>query len=232
MSAPGKQRGVLYVVWNRGKSGKHDAALERSIRSLHALHPELGIHIHDLPATATLLDKAGMYQWSPFEETLYLDIDTVVMDRLDYGFERAAKHHVALAIAPAPYARRYFRMISGDVIEYNTGVIFWKKSPESGRLFGEWERLARTEDSAHQVWVDAFQVATLPSNDQASFAKAVDSLNFVPFVLPPNWNFRPAFARMFCGPIKVWHDYADIPAGVKAASDQMRSTHIMQFVGA
>ncbi len=218
-----KKRGVLYVIWNRGKSKKHDGALQRSINSLYAIHPELGVHVHELPSTAKLLDKARMYDWSPFEETLYLDIDTAVMDRLDFGFEKAAIHHVAVAICEAPYARRYNRMITGDMIEYNTGVIFWKKGPQAERLFREWERLAMAEDSSHEFPVSATQTAIADCNDQASFAKAVDGLGFCPFVLPNNWNFRPQWTRQFFGPLKVWHDYIEVPVHAKAASDKMKN---------
>jgi hypothetical protein len=164
-----------------------------------------------------------MYDWSPFEETLYLDIDTVVMDRLDYGFEKAAKHHVAVAICEAPFARRYHKMIAGDMVEYNTGVIFWKKGPEAEKLFREWERLAVEEDSSHEFPVSATQTAIADCNDQASFAKAVDNLGFLPFILPNNWNFRAPWTRQFYGPLKVWHDYSEIPAHAKAASDKMKT---------
>ncbi|XVJ60603.1 MAG: hypothetical protein HEQ23_14910 [Tepidisphaera sp.] len=223
MAKPQKKRGVLYVIWNRGKSKKHDGAMQRSINSLYTVHPELGIHIHELPSNAKLLDKARMYDWSPFEETLYLDIDTVVMDRLDYGFEKAAKHHVAVAICEAPFARRYHKMIAGDMVEYNTGVIFWKKGPEAEKLFREWERLAVEEDSSHEFPVSATQTAIADCNDQASFAKAVDNLGFLPFILPNNWNFRAPWTRQFYGPLKVWHDYSEIPAHAKAASDKMKT---------
>lgn len=229
MAKAQKTRGVLYVIWNRGKSKKHDGAMQRSINSLYALHPELGIHIQELPPTARLLDKSRMYDWSPFEETLYLDIDTVVLDRLDFGFEKAARHHMAVSVCEAPYARRYDKMLKGDVIEYNTGVLFWKKGPEAERVFREWERLAFAEDSAHTFPVGppgpggAMQTAVADCNDQASFAKAVDGLGFCPFVLPNNWNFRPQWTRSFFGPLKVWHDYIEVPAHAKAASDKMRS---------
>src|SRR5438067_9971407 len=97
------QRGVLYVKWGN----RLDHALARSVASLKAVHPDLPIHVHELPVASSLLDKANMFDWTPFQETLYLDVDTVVLGRLDYGFERAQRHTLACAICECPWARRY-----------------------------------------------------------------------------------------------------------------------------
>jgi hypothetical protein len=225
-------RGVLYIVWNRGRSPKHDAALRRSVESVRVVHPELPVRIHELPAGARLLDKAGMYDWSPFEETVYLDLDTVVLDRLDFGFEKASRHGLCVTIAPASFARRYHRMISGDVVEYNTGVIFWKRGRAAGgveRLFREWDRLAKAEDSSHEFPLGHGRTGRQDCNDQAGFAKSVETTGFCPFVLPGNWNYRPQFMRSFYGPIKVWHEYAEVPPGVRAATEQMKRSNLMYF---
>ena len=64
------------------------------------------------------------------------------------------------------------------------------------------------------------RVGRMPYNDQASFAVAVERLQFNPFVLPLNWNFRPIWQRSFFGPLKIWHDYNDAPQffdGIKKA---------------
>src|SRR3954470_2489079 len=84
------KRGVLYVKW-----GPNDAVLERSINSVRAIHPELPIPVHQLMGNPTLLDKAGMFDITPFEETLFLDVDTVILDKLDFGFEMATRHGLA-----------------------------------------------------------------------------------------------------------------------------------------
>src|SRR5436305_1913121 len=89
------KRGILYVKW-----GPNTPVLERSLRSVKALHPELPVYVKELtgPPAPTLLDKARMMEWTPFEETLFLDVDTVVLDRLDFGFEMAGKHGMACCI--------------------------------------------------------------------------------------------------------------------------------------
>jgi hypothetical protein len=65
-----------------------------------------------------------MMELSPFEETLYLDADTVVLDRLDFGFEQAARFGVACCICECPWARRYRGLPNDDGVEYSTGVLF------------------------------------------------------------------------------------------------------------
>ena len=82
--------GVLYIVW-----GNVEPILQRSINSLRAVHPRMPIHIQRLPENSRLLDKSRMFNFTPFENTLYLDMDTVVLRPLDFGFEKAQRHALA-----------------------------------------------------------------------------------------------------------------------------------------
>ena len=82
-----QSRGVLYLQWGE----RCPTLVQRSLASLRAVHPALPVHIHTLPDHATLLEKSAMLELSPFEETLYLDADTVVLDSLDFGFEHARR---------------------------------------------------------------------------------------------------------------------------------------------
>ncbi len=93
-------RGVVYMKWG----SIPDTFIQRSRESLRAFHPELPVHVVQLPPHASLLDKSRMLDLSPYDETLFLDIDTIVMDRLDFGFEKAAKlvWRAASANAPGP----------------------------------------------------------------------------------------------------------------------------------
>jgi len=205
-TSPSAQRGVLYVKW-----GSVDETLGRSIRSVHTIHPELPIHVHCLPDTAYLCDKAAMMSFTPFEETLFLDVDTVVLDRLDFGFEMAARHGLACCICENPWARRYSG-IKGDLVEYNTGVLFFTKKAQS--IFDIWNAKARVIDSSIKFFDEQNQLCIVPADDQGGFALAVAESSLLPFILPLNWNFRPCSHRSFFGPIKIWHDYANPPQDV------------------
>lgn len=199
--------GVMYMVWGHS----HESLLERSIASLKRYHPELPVHIHRIPpelgpsgSADMFLAKAAMAGISPFENTLYLDADTVVMGRLDFGFAKAEQFGLACAICECPWARRYAGLRQmDDMIEYNTGVLFY--TSKAGPLFYMWQKLVRTVNSSVK-YMDNGVEKVMEHNDQAAFAKAVEMTGFNPFVLPLNWNFRPRWHRGFFGPIRIWHD--------------------------
>lgn len=207
------KRGVLYIVW--GHDGKTEAALERSLKSLKQWHPELPVEVCRVPdggPVAGLQAKAAMADISPHEETLFLDADTVVMGRLDYGFEKARSFGLACCICEAPWARRYRNAIAGDAIEYNTGVLFWTQAALP--VFRRWQDYADKLDSRLDFIDAAGLLRTMAYNDQASFAAAIEHEGVSPHVLPMNWNFRPAWQKAFFGPIRIWHDYAPPPGAI------------------
>lgn len=200
-------RGVIYMKW-KGYEPKVDTALSRSIASLNAVHPELPYKVFALPDGATLLEKAQMFDLSPFDETLYLDADTVVMGRLDYGFAKAAHHRIAVCLCECPWARRYGGLKdAGDMVEFNTGVIFFKKT--ASVLFDSWKRHIEIDSSVRFLSKDG--IKTMSLNDQASFALAVEQTGFNPWVLPMNWNFRSTWQKTVFGEIRIWHSYDEVP---------------------
>src|SRR6056297_1747455 len=124
-----KKRGILYIYWG----DKLDKEVNKSIESIK--FTGLPYHVQKFnkgdKSTKTL-----MYDLSPFEETLFLDTDTMVLDNIDYGFKMAQRHGVAITIAPACYARRFTdNLPENDLIEYNSGVIFFKKNNEVEKIF-------------------------------------------------------------------------------------------------
>jgi len=188
-------RGALYVYWGN----KYDDELARSIASVEKLG--LPVHVERLDGAPGLWAKAGMYEYSPFDETVFLDTDTIVLENLDFGFEMARHHGVALAVAPACYAKRFGEGFPADAIEYNTGVIFFSKVKRVSELFETWK--SYSED--------------YPENDQTSFARAIWEQKFNPFVLPLNWNLRAHLdIRPIFGPIKVWHSRLPIPENIES----------------
>jgi len=217
------KRGVLYVKW-----GNHlDALLRRSIDSVARFHPELPIHIHEFPPQTDILAKCSIYECSPFEETLFLDCDTVVLAPISFGFDMAARHGLACSISECPWARRYGALKdAGDVIEYNTGVLFF--TAKAKHVFDLWKNSAGRIDSTADFYIGS--ELHHGHNDQAGFAYAIHQLNFVPFVLPANYNLRPMWQRGFFGPVKIWHSYDEVPESVSQFSlDQQRRETVIQF---
>jgi hypothetical protein len=216
------KRGVLYVKW-----GSNDTVLDRSLRSVREIHPELPIHVHRLPENSTILDKASLFSFTPFEETLFLDVDTVVLDRLDFGFEMAIKHGLACCICESPWARRYGGL-KGDLVEYSTGVLFFTTLAKP--YFDGWLKHVRTLDSSIRFQDPQGRVMVAPYNDQAGFSLAVHESPTPPFVLPLNWNFRPRWHRSWFGPIKIWHDYGPVLPGLAERNkEQAQPEAIVQY---
>lgn len=202
-----KNRGVLYLLWG----DKAQTALERSIDSLKKFHPDLPVKVEVLKEIQDpmegLLQKSKMAEFSPFEETLYLDADTVVLGNLDFAFEKASRFGLACTICECPWARRY-PQIKGDIVEYNTGVLFFTEKARP--VFDEWQQAVLTIDSSTLFYRNG-ELLKSPYDDQAGFAYAVETTGFQPFVLPLNWNLRPMWQQSLFGPVKIWHDYSEVP---------------------
>ena len=133
------------------------------------------------------------------------------------------------ASARNPWARRYGGIKNLDLVEYNTGVLFFSKAGKP--IFDGWKKYVRAVDSSILFYNNEKQLVKMPYNDQAGFSLAVAEAEKPPFILPFNWNFRPSWHRAWWGPIKIWHDYsAPPPEIVKFTQDQSRPDAIMQFV--
>lgn len=190
------KRGVLYMLWGT----KCDEELERSKASVE----RLGLQTHVVRIESrgdTLHQKSKMDEISPFDETLFLDTDTLALLELSYGFEMATRHGLAMTIAPASNAAVQTPMpdMPADLVQYNTGVIFFTKTPAVRKLFARWR-----ENCDGKSY-----------NDQPPFARAVYETNVAPFVLPMTWNYRPKYqGAPLHGPLKIWHGRQPLPTNI------------------
>jgi hypothetical protein len=135
-------RGILYIVWG----DKIEPLLKRSMDSVRKFYPDLPIHVHrgQPDPIRGLQQKSKMISLTPFETTLFLDADTVVVGNLDYAFDRCEEFGLACSICECPWLRRY-GSTEGDQIEYNTGVLFF--SPKARQVFETWQSIAPTTPS-------------------------------------------------------------------------------------
>ena len=124
-------RGILSIYWG----DESTLPIERLKASVKKFHPELPHEIIKVDAPSgdpsSLNQKAAMLELSPFDETLFLDLDTVVMGNMDFGFEKSKTFGMAISICEAPWGKRYPKIFTGDEIEYNTGVIFFYKEGQA-----------------------------------------------------------------------------------------------------
>lgn len=198
-------RGVLYLTFDGGEPRVFQA-LERSIGSLRQHHPDMEVH-EQVFVPGSLLDKARMLDISPFDTTLFLDADTVVLGDISYIFDRAEKFGLACAICECPWARRYPGQ-PRDLVEFNTGVIGFTR--DAAPVFDLWKQNIEIDSSIRFLDKNK-EVQTMPHNDQAAFAVAVEQSGFNPWVLPMNYNFRQKWQKTAFGEVRIWHDYADVP---------------------
>ncbi len=155
-----------------------------------------------------------------------MDADTVILDRLDFGFEMARRHGLACCISECPWARRS-GTIQGDLVEYNPGVLFY--TAKSAGIFNAWAAQDRT--AGNWLFDPRDRALALTASDRVAFSMAVAQSPAPPFILPANWNFRPQWQKTWWGPIKIWHDAADPPQGVLAFSyAQAQPDAIIQYI--
>src|SRR3984957_10987377 len=99
------KRGILYIVWG----DKVEPLLQRSMASVRKFYPDIPVEIvrGEADPVRGLAQKSKMATQSPFESTLFLNADTVILGNLDYAFDRAEEFGLACAICDCPWLRRY-----------------------------------------------------------------------------------------------------------------------------
>ena len=203
------ERGVLYIAWEAADQAQ-TALLARAVASLAEVHPELPYRIVRLPGTRPHVEKATLGDTTPFATTLYLDADSVVLDRLDFGFEMAERYGLACCHGENPWRRRFVG-ITGDAVDYDTGVLFFGAAAKP--MLDAWKALAPLLD-APVNYVEDRQVRHAPPDDRLAFGEALARGAVAPFILPPNWSLRPPWQRSFFGPPKIWHGTGAPPDGL------------------
>jgi hypothetical protein len=219
------QRGVLFIAWE-AEGAVERALIERAVASLRQIHPELPHHIEPLPGGAPRLDKAALLARSPFETTLFLDSDAVVLGRLDFGFEMVERYGLACCLGDNPWQRRHLG-VAGDGVEYDTSVLFFDR--RAALVLDAWARLAPLVDFPISQVV-ARQIEQVPCDDRIGFTRAIELCGFVPFVLPLNWGLRPRWQRSFFGPVKLWCSSDPVPEALLASNRYYEGVDaILQF---
>ena len=215
-----KNFGVLYYTY--GNNFPSD--LEKSVNSVRKHNKDLKIcwiteipnhpkkDIFDIVIESKSNKKYGWHKRTesllstPFDVTLQLDSDTVILGDLSYGFEKADKFNIAICHAPAYYGKTFctnpnknIYPLHNEQIVYNAGVIFYKKSDITWKVIEKWVE-----------YNDSYDVA----QDQVGLSNSFEVLDFNPFVMSRSWNFRGSFFKEGHGPIKIWHSNRKPPQNI------------------
>lgn len=216
--------GVLYITWGT----KYQKLLDRSIRSVRKFYPDIPVEVLRPDASQGFLNKpeciANHKSW---DQTLFLDADTVVLGNLDSVFIAAKDHGLACCHCNNPWLRRYDTDIKHrDMLEYSTGMICWDRDKLfallNNDLMSKWLELSK-EPQPPSKWQCGEEVKGLPVEDQYSFSKAIRGRHFNPYVLPQNYNFVPEFNLRFFSPIKIWHSMLDVPPMLETHSQEIEA---------
>lgn len=206
-----KSRGVVYVVWDySGENMEIYAKLvSRSARSVQ-LWTNLPTHIITdkfFPKEyESNFDSVVKVDWgeqacgfvpkawvvdTPFDQTLFLDADTLVMDNLEGGFDKLNKH--GLCLSHAPVFNHHL---------YNSGVIWFDKTVPYA-----WEFM--------KIWSNVTKSKKLGCNEQQTINALANRLNLRPYVLPHSYNFRAQFLELqwLNGPMRILHWSGPEPLG-------------------
>lgn len=182
------KRGVLYIAWG----GKHVDVARRSAASVKASNPDLGTAIWCAADDDTsgfdqafsipeglARPKVDLLTETPFEETLYLDNDTIVRADLGSLFDLLEKFEICGAHVQLWHRPRHNKRWRTDVPsafpEINCGVLLYRSSERVNAFFNDWSK----------AFVEAgFSV------DQVTFRELLWESDIKFYVFPTQYNKR------------------------------------------
>lgn len=164
--------------------------------------------------TNGLIRKTEIFNLIPnsYDSFVFLDTDTIVLDDISLGFEKAKKFGICVSPAPHYSLDQFFGFdkimqaeniqISGQ-LQYNTGVIFFNKHDDNvKKVFDLWMTLG-------------LKYYKILDNDQPFFSLAMELLCFNPYTLSISYNYR-GFGDTISGIIRIWHSHGKIPKDINS----------------
>ena len=154
-----------------------------------------------------LLVKCSLWEWLPddYDSFLFADTDTRMLEEVHFGFEKAEQYGIAVTPSVHYSVDAFFSfgevMLQAGVapkgqLQYNSGLIFFTRTPEVQSVFARWNRLARDHDTF--------------TNDQPFLTLAMEMEDFNPYVLSSAYNYR-GLGMPLSGKIRIWHSRRDVP---------------------
>ena len=145
------------------------------------------------------LVKTSIVDYTPFDETFFIDCDTVIMSRLDHGFEYLRFFDVCVRLNPYPQTRKgkadiqlFEGLDVGDCPHWNSGVLIFRKTDASQQFFTDWAENFKCLGNKY---------------DQVSLVKAVFESSAKFLSLDGRWNAVDPFVgrRSWRRRTKVFH---------------------------
>lgn len=199
MAEQSRTRGVMYVAWGQA----HVDVARRSAASVTKHNPGMQTAIwcaaeddtsgfdqaFVIPEDMTR-PKVGALKLSPFDETLYLDNDTMIRADLLPLFDLLQRFDLCGAHVMLWHRPRHKRMwrtkVPESFPEINCGVLLYRRCPETTRFFEEWQA--------------AYDAAGMKI-DQPTFRETLWNSDLRFYVFPPQYN-----KRIFEASELIWSD--------------------------
>ncbi len=129
--------------------------------------------------------KVDYISESPFNETLYLDADTFILENIEGLFEILMRYDLAIAHAHKrnieATLQNWRKDIPSAFPQMNSGVILYKKNDRTEKLFKDWKTAFHESDFKKDqvtlrelIWLSDLQVHILPPEYNIRFKKFLD----------------------------------------------------------
>lgn len=146
--------------------------------------------------TFSFADKLAMGQ-SPYDRTLYLDTDTLVLSDIRDLFSLLDHHDLAAKHEAYPGLDYNSRGVPNCFPEFNLGMIAFKRSPNTEAFFAEWKRLYAELRAESKRFV----------TDQPSFRIALYSSLARHCTIPTEYHLQADFGGSVYWQVKVIHSH-------------------------
>lgn len=206
------KEGIVYLVID--ESGKYIDEFKKSYNSLRQFYSgdvtlitNLKVSIDNLNIIKTensfcdwrtmLLNKPKHLKLSPYEKSIFLDTDTIILDNFSELF--TILDHFDFCAATGPMDYKWPRINGRELVgylPYNTGVLGYNSNKLCQNVFEDWLNF-------YQDRLDL----NLGGNDQTPFLESVFKHKANVCTLPNNYNLRTNFpANLTRDKVKILHD--------------------------
>ncbi len=198
-------QGFLYVA----TGNKYLAEAVRSARSLRESNPGIRVCILtnlDPPAglfddvlilpnpACGFADKLEMVR-SPYERTVFLDTDTLIVGDIRELFRLLDGHDLAAKLEVYPGWDYSFPEVPHPFIEHNTGLIDFRKNPQVEQFFADWKA------EYHRLAASSTRYDT----DQPSFRRALYRSSLRHCAIPTEYHLQADMGAYLFWEAKVIH---------------------------
>jgi hypothetical protein len=205
-------RGIVFSATGERYVAAALEAASRSARLNPVRHVVFGTHEGSAEGVRTMrfescgnphVDKIANMIATPFEETIYLDVDCLALLRITELFDLLGRYDIAAAHAPG-YRGAANPEVPSCFYEINTGVVAYRRTPAVIELFEAWR-------ATYLAWLEnpPFEGADgrRLGQDQPAFRHCLWRSGIPIYVLAPEYNWRVLAPSFLCNAAKIVHGF-------------------------